>query len=145
MSTMNTMTNLSNSGMNTKFIQVHEMCMSIGESKRHNQILIQPVSGRECSLRNIFWTDLDLMVTRMKIDLVEDHITDKLIKKNVDVGQRIFVLDDGGIQRPVINIASKIDLSPSRIMLDNPKATIHSIVPSILPTPWVSSYMEVWK
>jgi hypothetical protein len=27
--------------------QVHEMCMSIGESKRHNQILIQPVSGRE--------------------------------------------------------------------------------------------------
>jgi hypothetical protein len=58
----------------------------------------------------------------MKIDLVEDHSTGKLIKKNVDARQRIFVLDDGGIQRPVINIASKIDLSPSRIMLDNPKA-----------------------
>jgi hypothetical protein len=33
--------------------QVHEMCRTIGESKRHNQILIQPVSGGECSFRNI--------------------------------------------------------------------------------------------
>jgi hypothetical protein len=44
--------------------QVHKMCRSIGESKRHNQILIQPVPGRECSFRDIFWTDLDLMITR---------------------------------------------------------------------------------
>jgi hypothetical protein len=43
--------------------QVHEMCRSIGESKLHNQILIQPVPGREGSLRNIFRTDLDLMIT----------------------------------------------------------------------------------
>jgi hypothetical protein len=42
--------------------QVHEMCMSIGESKRHNQILIQPIPG-EASLRNIFRVDLDLMIT----------------------------------------------------------------------------------
>jgi hypothetical protein len=42
--------------------QVHEICRSIGESKRHNQILIQPIPGRECSLRNFFWTDLDLMI-----------------------------------------------------------------------------------
>jgi hypothetical protein len=27
--------------------QVHEMCRSIGESKRHNQILVQPVPGGE--------------------------------------------------------------------------------------------------
>jgi hypothetical protein len=26
--------------------QVHEMCMCIGESKRHNQIFIQPIPGR---------------------------------------------------------------------------------------------------
>jgi hypothetical protein len=49
--------------------QVHEMCRSIGESKRHNQILIQPTPSGESSLRDIFWTDLDLMVTRTKIDL----------------------------------------------------------------------------
>jgi hypothetical protein len=75
------------------------MCMSIGESKRHNQVLIQPVPGRECSLRNVFWTDLDLMITRMKIDLS----TGKLIKENVDAGQMIFVLDRDSIQKPVIN------------------------------------------
>jgi hypothetical protein len=33
--------------------QVHEMCKSIGESKQHNQILIQHVPGGEGSLRNI--------------------------------------------------------------------------------------------
>jgi hypothetical protein len=79
--------------------QVHEMCMSIGESKRHNQVLIQPVPGRECSLRNVFWTDLDLMITRTKIDLS----TGKLIKENVDAGQRIFALDCDSIQKSVIN------------------------------------------
>jgi hypothetical protein len=43
--------------------QVHEMCRSISESKRHNQILIQPVLGGEGSFRNIFRVDLDLMIT----------------------------------------------------------------------------------
>jgi hypothetical protein len=43
--------------------QVHEMCRSIGESKRHNQIRIQPVPGQEGSPRNIFRVDLDLMIT----------------------------------------------------------------------------------
>jgi hypothetical protein len=33
--------------------QVHEMCRSIGESKRHNQILIEPVPGEESSLKHL--------------------------------------------------------------------------------------------
>jgi hypothetical protein len=69
--------------------QVHEMCRSICESKRHNQILIQLVPGRECSLRNVFWTDLDLMITQPKVDLGEDLSTDKLIKENVDASKRM--------------------------------------------------------
>jgi hypothetical protein len=73
------------------------MCRSIGESKRHNQILIQPVPGRKGGLRNILRMDLDLMVTRTKIDLGKDSCTDKLIKKNVDAGQQILVLDSNGI------------------------------------------------
>jgi dynactin complex subunit len=48
--------------------QVHEMCRSIGESKQHNQILIQPIPGGESGLRNVFQMDLDLMITRTKID-----------------------------------------------------------------------------
>jgi hypothetical protein len=42
---------------------VHEMCRSVGESKRHNQILVQAIPGGEGGLRNIFRTDLDLMIT----------------------------------------------------------------------------------
>jgi hypothetical protein len=90
--------------------QVHEMCRGIGESKRHNQILIQPIPAGECGLRNIFWTDLDLMVIQMKIDLGEDLSTDKLIKKNVDTGQWIFILDGDSIQGPII------DAQPQRLI-----------------------------
>jgi hypothetical protein len=83
--------------------QVHEMCRSIGESKRHNQILVQPVPIGEGSLRDIFRTDFDLMITRTEIDIGKDFSTDKLIKKNVDAGQRILVLDGDGIQRLVVH------------------------------------------
>jgi hypothetical protein len=83
--------------------QVHEMYRSIGESKRHYQILIQPVPGGEGSLRNVFQEDLDLMITQTKINFGKDFSTSKFIEKNVDVRQRIFVLDIDGIQRSVIN------------------------------------------
>jgi hypothetical protein len=59
--------------------QVHEMSKSIGESKRYNQILIHHVPGRESGLRNVFLADLDLMITRTKIDLRKDFCTGKLI------------------------------------------------------------------
>jgi hypothetical protein len=83
--------------------QVHEMCRSIGESKRHNQILVQPILGGEGSLRNIVRMDIDLMITRTEIDLGKVFSTGKLIKVNVDAGQWIFVLDGDGIQRSVVN------------------------------------------
>jgi hypothetical protein len=72
--------------------QVQEMCRSIGESKQHNQI----PSG-ESSLRDVFQTDHDLMVTRMEINLRNELRTGKLIKNDVDVGQRVLVLDGDGI------------------------------------------------
>jgi hypothetical protein len=72
--------------------QVQEMCRSIGVSKQHNQI----PSG-ESSLRDVFQTDLDLMVTRMEINLRNELRTGKLIKNDVDVGQRVLVLDGDGI------------------------------------------------
>jgi hypothetical protein len=83
--------------------QAHEMCGSIGESKRHNQVLVQSIPGREGSLRDIFRTDLDLIITQTEIDLGKDPCTGKLIKENVDAGQCILVLDRDGIQRPVVN------------------------------------------
>jgi hypothetical protein len=66
--------------------QVHQMCRSIGESERHNQILLQVVPSREGSLRNIFRTDLELMITRTEIVLGKDFSTGKLIEENVDAG-----------------------------------------------------------
>jgi hypothetical protein len=83
--------------------QVHEMCRSIGEPKQHNQILIQPIPSGEGSLRDFFHADFDLMISQMKIDIGKDFSTDKLIEKNIDKGQRIFVLDSDGIQRAVVN------------------------------------------
>jgi hypothetical protein len=77
--------------------------MSIGESKQHNQVRIQSVPNREGSPRNIFWTDQDLMITQIEIDLGKDSYTDKLTKENVDAGQRILVLDGDGIQGLVVN------------------------------------------
>jgi hypothetical protein len=68
------------------------MCTSIGESKRYNQILIQPIPGREGSFGNVFRMDFDLTITQIKIDLGKDFCTSKLIKKNIDAGQWILVL-----------------------------------------------------
>jgi hypothetical protein len=51
------------------------MCGSIGESKQHNQILIQPIPGGESGLRNVFQVDLDLMITQTKIDRGKDFGT----------------------------------------------------------------------
>jgi hypothetical protein len=83
--------------------QVHEMCRSIGEFKRHNQILVQPVPGREGNLRDILWMDLDLMITQMEINHGKDSCTGKLIKEKVDAGQWVLVLDGDSIQRPVVH------------------------------------------
>jgi hypothetical protein len=43
------------------------------------------------------------VITQTEIDLEKDFSISKLIKKNIDAGQRIFVLDGDGIQRLVIN------------------------------------------
>jgi hypothetical protein len=83
--------------------QVHKMCRSIGEPERHNQILIQPVPSGEGGLRNVFQADLNLMITRMKINLGKDFSIGKLVKKNVDAGQWIFILDGDGIQGLIVN------------------------------------------
>jgi hypothetical protein len=49
--------------------QVHEVSGGIGQTKSHHQILIETVSGGESSLWNIFFTDLDLMIARTKVNL----------------------------------------------------------------------------
>jgi hypothetical protein len=43
------------------------------------------------------------MITRMEIDLGENSGASQLIKKHIDSGKRIFVLDGHCIERSVIN------------------------------------------
>jgi hypothetical protein len=43
------------------------------------------------------------MITRTEIDLGENFGSSQLIKKNIDSGKRIFVLDGHCIERSIIN------------------------------------------
>jgi hypothetical protein len=49
--------------------QVHELSGGFGQPKGHHQILIEIISGGESSLWDIFITDLNLMIARMKVNL----------------------------------------------------------------------------
>jgi hypothetical protein len=72
--------------------QLHEVSGGVGQTKRHHQILIKTVSGGESSLWDIFFTDLDLMIARTKVNLQKDLRSNPLIEQEVNAGQWIFVL-----------------------------------------------------
>jgi hypothetical protein len=57
--------------MKIEFIK-YMKCGGVGQTKGHHQILIEVVSSEESSLRDIFFTDLDLMIARMKVNLREN-------------------------------------------------------------------------
>jgi hypothetical protein len=72
--------------------QVHEVRGGVGQTKRHYQILIHTISGGESSLWDIFFTDLDFMIARMKVNLREDLCSNQLIEQEINAGQWILVL-----------------------------------------------------
>jgi hypothetical protein len=44
--------------------EIHEICWSIGKTKRHDQIFIMSISGGKCCFWNVIQSDLDLMISR---------------------------------------------------------------------------------
>jgi hypothetical protein len=64
--------------------QAHEVNGGVAQPKWHHQILIETVSSEESSLRNIFFMDLDLMITHSKIDLWEHLRANQLIEQQVN-------------------------------------------------------------
>jgi hypothetical protein len=60
--------------------QVHEVSGGVGQTKRHHQTLIKIISGGERSLWDIFFTDLDLMIDRAKVNLQKDLCSNQLIE-----------------------------------------------------------------
>jgi hypothetical protein len=83
--------------------EVHEVGWGICETKEHHKELVKTITSGESSFRNVTRSNFDLVVTRTKIDLGENFGSSQLIKKNIDSGERIFVLDGYCIKRPVIH------------------------------------------
>jgi hypothetical protein len=100
---MKTTINMSNSGMNTEFIRYMKCVGALVNPNDITKYSYNPKPDREVSLRDIFQTDLDLMITQTEIDPGKDFYTGKLIKENIDAGQWVLVLDGDGIQRPIVN------------------------------------------
>jgi hypothetical protein len=51
--------------------EIHEICRCIGKTKGHNQIFIESISGGESYFGNITWPNLDLMISRAKVNFGE--------------------------------------------------------------------------
>jgi hypothetical protein len=83
--------------------EVHEVGRGICETEGHYQELVETITSGESSFRNVTRSNFDLVVTRMKVDLGENFGSSQLIKKNMDSGKRIFVLDGYNIERSVVN------------------------------------------
>jgi hypothetical protein len=83
--------------------EVHEVGWGIRETKGHYQELVKTITSGESGFRNVTRSNFDLMVTRTKVNLGENSGSSQLIKKNIDSGKRIFVLDGDCIERSVIH------------------------------------------
>jgi hypothetical protein len=83
--------------------QVHKVSRGIGQTKGHYQMLIETVSGGESSLWDIFFTYLNLIIAKTKVNLRENLCFNQLIEQEINVGQLILVLDDNRIEWLVIN------------------------------------------
>jgi hypothetical protein len=51
--------------------RIHEICWSIGKTKRHDQIFVESISGGKGCFWNVTRPDLDLIIAGMKINLRE--------------------------------------------------------------------------
>jgi hypothetical protein len=87
--------------------EVHEVGWGIRETKGHYQELVKTVMSGEGGFRNVTRSNLDLMITRTKVDLGENLGSSQLIKKNIYSGMRIFVLDGDCIEWSVIHTHSQ--------------------------------------
>jgi hypothetical protein len=82
--------------------EVHEVGWGIRETKRHYQELVKTLTSGEGGFRNVTRSNLDLMITRTKVNFREDFGSSQLVEKNIDSGKRVFVLDGDCIERSVI-------------------------------------------
>jgi hypothetical protein len=82
--------------------EVHEVGWGIRETKGHYQELVKTIMSGERGFRNVTRLNFDLVITITKVNLREDFGSSQLIKKNIDSGKRVFVLDGDCTDRSVI-------------------------------------------
>jgi hypothetical protein len=82
--------------------EVHEVGWGICETKGHYQELVKTITSGESGFKNVTRSNLNLVITRTKVNFREDFGSSQLIKKNIDSGKRVFVLDGDCIERSVI-------------------------------------------
>jgi hypothetical protein len=88
--------------------EVHEVGWGICETKGHYQELVESITSGESNFRYVTRSNFDLVVTRTKIDLGENFGSSQLIKKNINSGKRIFVLDGYCIEQSVVNTQTQV-------------------------------------
>src|SRR3954462_10837029 len=86
--------------------QASECWRSIDKAERHDSIFIRTKACSECCLGNIFFTNANLMITHTKVKLGEHFSTFKLLKKLIDVGKWVLVLDCLLVQWTVVDAKS---------------------------------------
>jgi hypothetical protein len=82
--------------------EVHEVSWGIRETKGHYQEFVKTITSGESGFRNVARSNFDFMITRTMVNLREDFGSNQLIKKNIDSGKRVLVLDGDCIGRSII-------------------------------------------
>src|SRR3954469_7573091 len=93
-------------GVEDEIHQARECWRSIDKAERYDSIFIRTIACSECCLGNIFFTNANLMITHTKIKLGEHFSTFELLKKLIDVGKWVLVLDCLLVQWTVIDAKS---------------------------------------
>src|SRR6266498_4481595 len=65
--------------------EVHKISRCVGQPKRHDRILIQTISTYKSSFGYVRSPNLQLMVTRPKINLGEEKSSSQLVKQTLNV------------------------------------------------------------
>jgi hypothetical protein len=73
--------------------QIHKVGRCISQSKWHHCILVQTIHQNKCSLRYVALSNLQLMISRSKINLREHTCTSELIKQIINPRKWILILD----------------------------------------------------
>ena len=93
-------------GVEYEVHHTRECWRGIGKPKRHDSALIRAKARSESCLWDIFFTDVNLVIPHMEVNLGKHLCTFELLKQFIDVGKWVFILDCLLVQWAVIDAKS---------------------------------------